>query len=185
LAGRLSSPVLFVARHAPVAAPGVCYGQSDVPTQVDPAEAAAILLGQVARGGLRIDLVWTSPWQRTHAPATAIAERLGVPVVVDARISELSFGTWEGQAFSLLESDARFVSWMSDWQHEAPPGGERLSDLVDRVRSWRSDVRARGDVALALTHAGVIRALRADERGAPYASVVSEPVTPLVIERIG
>jgi broad specificity phosphatase PhoE len=176
--------MLFAARHAAVAVEGVCYGQSDVPTRVEAFEAAAILLGQLDRDGRRIARVWTSPWERTRAPATAIAGRLGVPIVVDARLSELAFGEWEGQAFSVLEADARFASWMRDWRDAAPPGGERLSDLVARVRAWRAEARANAEDSLVLTHAGVIRALRADGRGVAYAAVASEAVEHLVIESL-
>ncbi len=73
---------------------------------------------------------------------------------------------------------------MASWQSAAPPGGERLDDLLARVGAWHADVRAKGEAALALTHAGVIRALRAEARRVPYATVVAEPVEPLQLEAV-
>jgi alpha-ribazole phosphatase len=104
---------------------------------------------------------------------------------VDARLSELAFGEWEGRPYAELERDAAFVRWMSDWREAAPPGGERLAELAARVLAWRADVIARSEGLLALTHAGVIRALRALDRGVTYDAVASERVEPLRVESFG
>jgi alpha-ribazole phosphatase len=180
----VSGAALLIARHAPVAVEGICYGQSDVPTTVDAGAASAILLEQLVRDGTRVARVWTSPWHRTRSPSTLVAAALRVPIVVDARLSELAFGEWEGRAYAELEGDARFGAWMRNWQSAAPPGGERLSDLVERVRAWRTDVLSCGEAALAVTHAGVVRVLRAESRGVAYAAVMQERVDALVIEPI-
>jgi alpha-ribazole phosphatase len=175
---------LLVARHAPVAIEGVCYGQSDVPALVDAQAAADRIVSQLG-GTPRLQRVWASPWARSREPAVAIAAILRIPLSVDARLSELHFGAWEGRRYAELESDARFRDWMRDWQEASPPGGERLEDLLLRVRSWRDEMLCRGEAVLAVTHAGVVRALRADARAVPYFSIASEPVEPLVVEAIG
>jgi alpha-ribazole phosphatase len=180
----LSVATVLVARHAPVHVPGICYGQLDVPTAMSAAAAAAAVLQQLARDGTRVARVWTSPWRRTRDPATHIASALGVPVVADARISEMSFGRWEGRAYVELDGDAGFRQWMRDWREAVPPGGERLAELVDRVRSWRAEVVACQEPALAMTHAGVIRVLRAEARGLGYEAVAAEKVEPLALERV-
>jgi alpha-ribazole phosphatase len=177
------SAALFVARHAPVDAAGICYGQSDVPTRIDADAAGTVLLDQLARDGTRVARVWTSPWRRTRGPSTHVAAALGVPLEVDARLSELAFGEWEGRAYAELEVDARFAAWMREWREAAPPGGERLAELVERVRAWRNDVLSRCEVALAITHAGVIRVLRAEARRVPYEAVAYESVDALTLER--
>jgi alpha-ribazole phosphatase len=181
----VSGTTLFVARHAPVAAAGICYGQSDVQTRVSAEAASAVLLEQLTRDGTRVVRVWTSPWQRTQLPATRVASSLGIPLVVDPRLSELAFGEWEGRPYSELEGDARFAAWMKAWRDAAPPGGETLAQLVERVRAWRRDVLSRGEAALAITHAGVIRVLRAEERGVSYDVVAHEQVEALTLERAG
>jgi alpha-ribazole phosphatase len=175
---------LFVARHAPVAVDGICYGQSDVPTRIDADAACEALCEEIARGAIRVDRIWSSPWRRTREPACKLAERLHVPLEIDGRISELAFGLWEGRRYAELETDAAFCAWMKAWRHEAPPGGERVADLMTRVCAWHADIRGRAEVALAVTHAGVIRALRADARGRSYDEVVGEPVASLRIEAI-
>jgi broad specificity phosphatase PhoE len=180
----VSAGALFVVRHAPVAFGGVCYGQSDVATTLSPESASEAVIGELERDRVRIDRVWTSPWRRTREPAAALAAWVGVPLSVDARLAEIAFGEWEGRTWAELEKDARFKTWMRTWQESGPPGGERLADFIERVRSWRTDALARVETALAWTHAGVIRVLRADSRGVGYEAIASESVESLKIERV-
>jgi alpha-ribazole phosphatase len=144
--------VLRVARHAPVTVKGICYGQSDVETELSADDAARAL------GAVSASCVWSSPSRR----CAEIAARLGATHRVDARLLELSFGDWEGRAWSSLEGDALFDAWMRDWKSVAPPGGESVPQLESRVRAWLAELA--GEHAL-VAHAGVVRALRVILRG--------------------
>jgi alpha-ribazole phosphatase len=169
-------------RHAKVALDGICYGQSDVPTIADAKTASEALIEQVSRRGCGVSRVWASPWRRTREPAALVAAHFGVPLSVDARLSELAFGQWEGRPYAELEREPAFAAWMQNWREAAPPEGERLADLIARVRAWCRDVQARNESVLAVTHAGVIRALRADARGVEYERAMAEPVAHLALE---
>jgi len=175
---------VYVARHAPVTTTtrGLCYGQSDVPTSLDDEAACEVVVHQLGALAPAPARVWCSPWKRSRGPAERIAARLELPLSIDARLSELAFGALEGRPYTELENEPAFQAWMASWQTTAPPGGERLDALLARVRQWRAEVRARGEPALAITHAGVIRALRAEARRVPYEAVVAEPVEPLRLE---
>jgi alpha-ribazole phosphatase len=175
---------LFAARHAAVSVEGICYGQSDVPTRLDDAAAGDLLVTTIEALAPRIQRVWASPWQRTRGPAQHVCARLGLPLVIDARLSELSFGAWEGRRYAELERESEFQRWMADWQSAAPPRGETVAELLARVAAWRTEVLGRGEVALAISHAGVIRALRAQAQAVPYASLMGDAVEPLAVEAI-
>jgi alpha-ribazole phosphatase len=175
-----------VARHAPVAVRGVCYGQSDVPTEIDHEAAAKRIVAQLAEAAsafpFAVGRIWASPWERTRGLAEALGARLATPVEIDPRLSELSFGRWEGGRYAEIEvSDGeRFRAWMADWQRAAPPEGECIAELVLRVQEWRREVGERSGIAI--THAGPIRALRALERGVEYEAVAAEAVEFLTLE---
>jgi alpha-ribazole phosphatase len=183
----VSTHALWVVRHPPVVATGICYGQSDVPLAVDVHTAAATILEAVRAAGIAVERVLSSPWKRAHDVAAELAPALGVPHEVDARLSEMSFGVWEGRAFAEIETTdgERFFAWMNDWRRAAAPEGERVDDLVARADAFRRDHAARGGVVLAVTHAGLVRALRSIVRGVDYEAVVREAVPPLALERIG
>src|SRR5690349_14439826 len=107
---------IWLVRHAQVAVRGVCYGQSDVPTKLGVRSAVRRIVSALSKNGVRrCDEVWSSPWTRTRSVADALGARWDVPVQVDPRISELSFGEWEGRTYDALQStDAgRFEAWMN------------------------------------------------------------------------
>jgi alpha-ribazole phosphatase len=174
-------------RHAPVAVTGVCYGQIDVATTMDAFEAAAhVDRAFRERGATRWDMVCSSPWERAAGVARVLAAQSGVRMHRDARLSELSFGEWEGRRYSELEVNdgARFMSWMDAYDTVAPPGGETADALLERVRSFLTEVEQSACTVLAVAHAGTIRAARAVRAGARFSEVAHAPVPFLVPERI-
>jgi len=173
---------LWCVRHAPVLAAGICYGQHDVPTQIDAPEAAAIVAR--ALDGVPFATVHASPWARARLVGEALAALAKVPLVIDARLSELSMGEWEGRAFAEIEArDAdRFAQWMRGWKTEAPPGGETIAALLARVGAWLDE--RDGGTHVIVAHAGVVRAIRARVRGIAYEAAMAERVDHLAPERI-
>lgn len=149
---------LWAVRHAAVDAAGLCYGRSEVlPLLSDEAAAARVL----ALGTWPIAQVWSSPSARCRGPAERLAAGFRAALTIDERLYELDFGAWEGQRWDALAStDAVALRrWTDDWQAAAPPGGETVADLEQRVRVWWAAL-ARDRDHLLIAHAGVIRALR-------------------------
>ena len=178
---------VWMVRHAPVEALGLCYGQHDVATVMDASTAAAAIERAFdAIGTVRWDEVWSSPWQRTLPVAALLATRAAAPLRPDPRLSELAFGEWEGRAFSELEASdgVRFHAFLNDYEKVAPPGGETADALVARVAEWLAEVDGSGRTVLAVTHAGAIRAARASRAGRRFARVVQAPVAFLVPELV-
>lgn len=178
---------IWLVRHAPVTVRGICYGQRDVPTIRTAIEAATIISAAWDLAGAPLcDELWSSPWQRTRSVAHALASRWGVPCRVDERLSELAFGDWEGRQFTEIENTdpARLSRWMANYETEAPPGGETLAQLEQRVRAWLRERRDEGRTVLGITHAGVIRSVRAAAARVGYAAIASTPVEHLVPEKV-
>jgi broad specificity phosphatase PhoE len=118
--------------------------------------------------------------------AVELARLWRVPWQVDARLSELCFGVWEGQEYDeIARTDAvRWQRWLSNYEYEAPPQGETVTELRARVAAWLDERRSGATTVLAVTHAGVVRTARALRGGLPYSSVVGESVPHLRAERV-
>jgi alpha-ribazole phosphatase len=164
-----------MARHAPARAQGVCYGRADVATTMPEEEAAEALL--MAYPGGRATRVWSSPSRRCRDVAERLSLRMGAALRVDERLHELSFGRWEGLPWSAIEQDdaATFSAWARDWQHAAPPGGETVTELEARVRSFLGDLEDEGEDVL-VGHAGPMRAMRVLVEGISWEDAMREPV---------
>ena len=178
---------IWMVRHAPVRASRLCYGQSNVATRVDAKRAADSIENELRkRDAGPWDELWSSPWERTERVAAVLGARSGVPVRADARLSELSFGAWEGIPFGEIEAHdrERFTAWVEAYETVSPPGGETADQLVARVADWLSEIERTGKTVLAVAHAGTIRAARAVRAGTRYSGVAHTRVEFLVPERI-
>ena len=178
---------VWMVRHAPVRASRLCYGQSNVATRVDAKRAADSIEKELRkRNAGPWDELWSSPWERTERVAAVLATRSGVPARSDPRLSELSFGAWEGIPFGEIEAHdrERWTAWVEAYETVAPPGGETADQLVARVADWLAEIDRSGKTVLAVAHAGTIRAARAVRAGLRYSGVVSTRVEFLVPEKI-
>jgi alpha-ribazole phosphatase len=178
---------IWLVRHAPAAVRGICYGQSEVAVTLS-ADAAAQRVIEATEGVSwdSFTEVWSSPWSRTFPVAKLVAAWWAVNVRVDARLSELAFGAWEGRSYQEIEAEdpSGFDAWMQDYETRAPPGGETGALLRRRVSAWLLERQRDDRTILAVTHAGVIRMARSITVGLPYAEVAVEEIPHLVPERV-
>jgi len=145
---------LYLVRHPqPDVAPGLCYGASDVP--VPDAELARVH-ATLAAQGLPDDLpIHSSPLRR----CALLAERLAPGrAVLDARLAEMDFGTWELRPWSAIPR-GDVDAWTADLLHYRPGGAENVLDVARRVQAFVNDLHAPS--ALVICHAGTIRLLTA------------------------
>jgi probable phosphoglycerate mutase len=135
---------------------GRIQGRTDLPLL----QNISISLPDACRG-MR---VVTSPLARCVQTAALI----GAPDAPrEPRISEMSWGDWEGESFAALrerlgEEMRRNEERGLDFQ---PPQGESPRLVIERTRPWLREVAAEAVPTLAVTHRGVIRAILAEATG--------------------
>jgi broad specificity phosphatase PhoE len=138
---------LLLVRHAPTRATGRRFA-ADEPIS-EPAAATRALAGRLPREGE----VLSSPKLRCRQTAQAA----GLRPLIEPRLAECDFGSWEGIAF-----ESRSVEQAGGWRADpdaAPHGGESLRAFSARVASWLEGFDPEDARPLvAFTHAGVIRA---------------------------
>lgn len=118
--------------------------------------------------------LYSSDLRRALATAGAIAEAQQLPLAVRAMAAwrEVDFGAWEGLTYA--EIAARFpdrLDFFTAPAHYAPPGGESLTHLQQRVLTGLAHVlaecaRAEGEIAI-VSHGGPLRLLLCDILGMP------------------
>lgn len=146
---------LYLIRHpAPRVAAGVCYGRSDLPLAADVAQAAARILPQLPQMTPMLP-VYTSPLQRCRQ----LADALHPAPRGDPRLLEMDFGEWEMTPWNRI-GRAALDGWAADPLGYAPPAGESVADLQQRVEDFVSEMRHAGlERAVLVTHAGVMKVL--------------------------
>jgi alpha-ribazole phosphatase len=107
----------------------------------------------------------TSPMRRCSSFATALGERLDLPVQEEPRFREVGFGEWEGRTRTELEAldPGQVARFLRDPVNSRPPGAEPLAEFTDRVQAGLMDLLTSfaGQSVLVVAHAGVIRAIMA------------------------
>lgn len=139
---------VYLIRHPrPLIAPGICYGQLDVDCE-DPAPLAAQIRRVLPAGTPII----SSPLLR----ARKLAAALDAEIRIDARLAEINFGKWEGQAWSEIDRSA-LDAWAADVLGFRPPAGESVRDLQQRAIEFAGSLH--GEDCAVVAHAGILRAL--------------------------
>jgi alpha-ribazole phosphatase len=161
--------ILYLLRHPkPLVAPGICYGQLDLPA-VDVNVAAAALKPLLPAG----IPVWSSPLLRCRALAECLVEASDRTVQVDARLMEMHFGRWEGVAWDAIPRD-ELDQWAAAVESYVPPAGESACQVQQRAVACIEALP--GEAAIVVTHAGVIRLLRAHYEHLPLADLLQVPI---------
>ena len=151
---------LILVRHTrPLVAGNVCYGATDLdlaPTFEEEAARVVAALPPTER-------LVTSPLGRCRRLAERIGAAQSLVPAVDPRLREMDFGRWEGVPWDAIPR-AELDAWAADFLHARPHGGESVHMLHERSRSALADYRAIGLSHIVVTHAGVIKAVRAEDR---------------------
>lgn len=163
---------LLLARHGETSwnQDGRYQGRSDPPLSAR-GEVQAQALAERLAASDTIRIV-ASPLMRAQATAHIIATRLNLPVTTDHRLMELAYGEWEGlqQAAVKQQWPELLRLWKRMPDQVTFPGGESLSDMRQRVRSFLGYAAGQSGTMLAITHDGVARLAVLEARGEPLSS---------------
>jgi probable phosphoglycerate mutase len=184
-------PRLYYIRHGETDwnREGRLQGRRDIPInatgQAQARHCGTVLHDLLTRDGdaaARLDFV-ASPLGRARATMRLVRTELALDPQdyrVDARLTEISFGTWEG--FTIEELRARWPDAVAARENDnwgfAPPQAESYATMSLRVRDWY-DSLPRDTVAVA--HGGVLRGLIAQlgiaaAAEAPFLDVAQDAV---------
>ncbi|MBV9231002.1 MAG: histidine phosphatase family protein [Chloroflexi bacterium] len=147
-------------------------GHSDIQLSVQGRAQARWLARRLEREA--ITAIYTSDLLRARETAEIIAKQCGqaVQICASAAWREIAFGAWEGLTYAqIVQEYGAQQDFFTDPLHGAPPGGEALMDLAQRV--WTAFVEialsagnASGDAVL-VSHGGTLRVLLCRILGIP------------------
>ncbi|WP_067677029.1 histidine phosphatase family protein [Nocardia miyunensis] len=133
---------------------------------------------EVERGGelpdpLRADLVQVGP----EARAAQTASLFGLDGVTEPALADLNSGSWAGSSMDAIPGD-QLMDWLTDPEFRSH-GGESVTDLLSRTRTWMAAVATRQCRVVAFTHPGVVRACILLALAAPPTSFWRLDIPPL------
>jgi len=150
---------LLLVRHGQIAAnvDARWHGSTDGVLTEQGREEGRRLAAHLARTRPDITAVCTSPLQRARDTAAAIADALGVPLLVEPGLAEYGIGVLENETYEDLAGRHRFFEQAEADLHWAPPGGESLNAVGGRVlAAWWSIAHRHSDPAVVVSHGAAI-----------------------------
>ena len=129
---------------------------------------AGVRVAEATRDGLRakgltFDRLYSSPYRRALHTAQIIGAGLGLEPIVDRRLCEISFGSYEGTIYS----EGRFADdnirccFQDPPRYVAPAGAESFDAVAARVKDFFDSELAplvgRFTRVLAVAHGGILR----------------------------
>ena len=161
----------YFLRHGETAwnAQGRLCGSTDVSLSAAGRRQAQLLA--VRLRPIAVDALYSSPLSRALETACLIGKAIGLEPVVDHRLAELNYGTWEGRTFEEIErgTPAAYQAWDADPAQLAPPQGESGVQLIQRVMPFLAEAAERhqqGNVVV-VCHKTVCRLLACHILGIP------------------
>ena len=135
---------------------------SDVPLNATGRAQAADLAESLARCfDATVAAVYTSDLARALETARIVAARLGIPVIPEPALRELSHGAWEGLTQAEVESrwSEQYAAYLADPYRIGRGGGDSYADLERRLIPALERLAAehRGERIAAVSHGGPIR----------------------------
>ena len=137
-------------------------GQLDIPLN-DTGRWQAQRLARALAASEQIDAVYSSDLLRAWDTAQSIADATGLQTVTEPGLRERGFGSFQGKTFTELENcwPDETARWRARDPHWAPPEGESLTELRDRVARTTQALAQRhlGRQIVLVAHGGVLDAL--------------------------
>ena len=112
--------------------------------------------------GKDIQAILSSPQRRAYKTALTISDVLDLPVEIDERLREMSFGNLEGKRFLDLASQERDLikAWLENPLKSPLPTQESMILFEERVKSFLEDITAREEeTVVVVAHGGTLHAL--------------------------
>ena len=146
---------IYLVRHtSPAIEKGICYGQTDLDLAETFEKEAIEVLQKLPK---KLDAVYSSPLKR----CAYLAQKIGNNIILDDRLKELDFGSWEMQKWDDIPL-SEIQPWYNDFVNTTTLNGESYQDLQNRVLDFYKDLLEEGHSSVAIiTHSGVIRSLLA------------------------
>lgn len=161
----------YLVRHGQTAGNANRYlGWTDEPLD-EIGKRQALQIGR-RLGHQRIDAIYSSPFSRTVATASPLAERCGLRVVTQDALKELNFGDYQG----LAKADHRLRIRIEHAERPVP-GGESLRDVATRLSPFIAEMCEQlrtGSRVVIVTHFWTARVLLGTLRALPITTMMSQ-----------
>lgn len=152
---------LLLLRHGQIKAnrQGRWHGSTDSPLTWRGRREARRTARHIQTSDPPVAAIYTSPLGRCQDTAGIVGRQLGLSATVHPDLREYAIGDWEDMRFKDLAARYRFVEQATSDHDFAPPGGETLREVAERIVAAVKDIHERHDETervLVVSHGAVM-----------------------------
>ncbi len=134
-------------------------------------------------------VIYSSDLSRAIQTAETINKSLQLPLILDNRLREINFGSWEGKSYEELSIEEKIISnkWFKNPQEVRPSKGEHFYEFKSRILSFIHDVQKKDlckKKIMVVTHGGVIRVIISHYLSMPTTKISNLVIAPASINII-
>jgi len=145
-------------------------------------ERQASLTAAYVAGKYHVDAIYASDLLRAYNTAVPLGEKLGLDVIPQENLREISAGEWEGAPFARLDAEdsEAWRIWREDVGRAVCPGGESAAQLQQRILGALRAIAAENDgkTVVIATHATPVRTVQCHAAGLPIERLREIPWVP-------
>lgn len=159
---------LYIMRHGETDwnKQGLIQGSADIPLNEYGVELAIKTRAGLAHDHIRFDKVFSSPYIRAKRTAEILLEGQKVPLIIEDRIREMSFGKYEGIIIRELRTNPEYTEinkcFDDPLHYIREEGAESYEEVFARIKSFFTDtilpLEQTCENILMVSHGALIRA---------------------------
>ena len=161
--------IFYFIRHGDTDAVGKTLVGRLPGVHLNPEGKAQALRAAEIMDSVQLDLLFTSPLERTMETASLIAERQNLEPVICEALNEISCGDWSGAPFEKLVKDEAWLRFNRFRSTARIPGGELAVEVqcrvISKIEEWRNRYPAKK--VAAVSHGDVIKSALMHFTGMP------------------
>ncbi|NPA14530.1 MAG: histidine phosphatase family protein [Aquificae bacterium] len=139
---------------------GLFQGSLDFPLSEEGKNQVLQMANFLKTQSAKRDLIISSPQKRALESAQILQKVLGVPLEIDERIKEISYGVLEGKTLQEVENWKSYQLWLENPVANPLEGVEDFASIENRLGDFLKSLSSKeGERFLIVTHGGIIRAL--------------------------
>jgi len=160
--------MIVLMRHARTeGGEGRCIGRTPIPLSDEGRRQSVCIAEALHNAGFA--RLCCSPSRRALDTISPLAERIDSGVDILPALDEIDMGEWDGLLFDDVRS--RYADLYGErgksFADFRPPNGENFNDVAERAVSVLKDLASGPQSVIAVTHAGVLRAVQCRLTGHP------------------
>ena len=139
---------------------GLFQGSLDFPLSEEGKNQVLQMANFLKPQSAKWDLIISSPQKRALESAKILQKILDLPLEIDERIKEISYGVLEGKTLQEVENLKGYQLWLENPVANPLEGVEDFASIENRLGDFLKSLSSKeGEKFLIVTHGGIIRAL--------------------------